>query len=112
VNEAKATWQWLDENVFTPTDATLAAQARAVVAGARVSYLAQLDAKFGGGCTRELRRRRRSGARRAEGNRGMNPMVAPPRDLVVEALALVKLMSPSEYVTFVESLYGAGVPRS
>jgi hypothetical protein len=49
VNQAKATWAWLDENVFTLLDATLAAESRAVVAGARVSYVAQLNAKFGTG---------------------------------------------------------------
>lgn len=34
-----------------------------------------------------------------------------PRDLVEQALALVELMSASEYVAFVETLYGAGMPR-
>lgn len=49
ITEALDTWHWLDENTYTPLDATLAAEARAVVADARADYVSRLNAKFGAG---------------------------------------------------------------
>jgi hypothetical protein len=47
ISEALETLEWLDVNVFTPLDPTLAAEARAAVANARADYLASLNARFG-----------------------------------------------------------------